>query len=1112
MWLVQGGPQVHGAVGNGLELGQRHGRLRVMQFRVLGPLEVTCGDGTEPVMSPQQRRVLAALLVDVGAVVSSDRLLAVLWGDELPVTALKSLHTHVSRLRSALGDEGNGVLLTRPPGYVLAVAPERTDAGLFARRVASARVTATAEPATALRVLDEALAQWRGPAYADFADEPFVRPEVARLEELRLAAMEARFDVLLALGGHGEVVADLDTLARAHPLRERPQAQLMIALYRSGRQAEALERYRAFRDMIGDELGLLPSASLQALERDMLQQRPDLDWAPDTTGEGGGPDRTAEVPHDAAAAAPGTGTGMPAVLGLAGSLSELDLLERSAQLHTLEELFAAVRAYGEGRVAVIHGEAGVGKTEVMRRFCDDHRDQATILWGACDALFTPRPLGPLRDIAESIGGPFGAIVSRGAQPYDVAAALLRELTSRRFTVLVLEDLHWADEATIDVLRLLARRVTSVPVLVLASYRDDQLVPGHPLQSMLGELATHHAITGVELTPLSPRAVVHLARHHHVDPDELHRITGGNPFFVSEALAAVDEGVPRTVRDAVLARVGRLAPAARVVLQAVAIAPPRIELSLLAEIAEGALEHLDACLASGVVVADATGVAYRHELARLAVDASITPHRRVRLHRSALQALSRRHDAPVDVARLAHHAAGAQAGKAVLELAPAAAAQAALLGAHREAAAHYQRLLQFGHLLPVQRQADILERHAYECYLTDDHTAAIAGVERALGLHRQLGDRAREGNALRLLSELLWCPGRTAEAAAAGHQAVALLEPLTPDRAFGLALSNVARLYLNAEDADRTVAWSTRAVRVAREVDDRETEIHARTNLATIACLTGAADGFEQLAQCRRLAQQAGSDTQVGRALGNTAMCALRRYDFALADRALREGVAFCRERGQELHLYYLRAYQAVSDLRQGRWTDAVSAADFVVRYPRGSASPRILALVVLGLVDARRGSAQPWLALDEAASLAAETGEPLRVVPVAAARAEAAWLDGRADAVIGETAAALELATRVGDPWMVGELVCWRRRAGARDRVTVRMADPHALTIEGRPAPAAQRWARLGCPYEAALAHADADGRDARTRAGRQLLELGAIAAERRLRAGVAPHGSRGDA
>jgi len=1098
---VNGGPEVGVVTRPGLELSQRHGRLTAMQFRVLGPLEVTCTDGISPVLRPQQRRVLAALLVHVGAVVSTDRLLAILWGDELPASALKSLHTHVSRLRQALGDEA-GVLVTRPSGYVLAANAERTDAGLFARLLASARTTGATRPATALAALDEALALWRGPAYADFADEAFVRAEVARLEELRLAATEARFDLLLTLGRHNEVVGDVDTFTRAHPLREHPQAQLMIALYRCGRQSEALERYRAFRDMIADELGLLPSVTLRTLERDMLQQRPELDWSPDTTTVGGGDSRrgtdlAAGASDDAAPAATREGTNPPAMLGLAGLGATPELLERSAQRDTLEELFASVRTLGEGRVALISGEAGVGKTEVIRRFCSEHRDQAAIMWGACDALFTPRPLGPLRDIAEATGGQLGALVNQDAQPYDIAAALLRELASSRVVVLVLEDLNWADEATIDVVRLLARRVTSVPALVLASYRDDELNPGHPLQNMLGELATHHAISAVELSTLSSHAVAQLARHHRVDPDELHRVTGGNPFFVSEALAAAGEGVPRTVRDAVLARAARLSPAARSVLEAVAIAPPRIELWLLDEILAGAAEHVDACLASGIIVADAVGVAYRHELARLAVDASIMPHRRVRLHRGALQALSRA--GSLDVSRLAHHAAGAHAGKAVLEFAPLAAEQAARVGAHREAAAHYQRLLQFVHLLPVQAQADILQRHANECYLTDDHPAAIAGIERALALYRQIGDRRQEGNALRLLSELLWCPGRTVEAAAAGHQAAALLEPLTADRAFGLALSNIARLYLNAEDVDNTVAWSTRALRVARKVDDRETEIHARTNLATIACLTGAEDGFEQLEQCRHFAQQAGSDIHVARAMSNTAMCALRRHDFAQADRALRAGIAFCRERGQELHLYYLRAYQAVSHLKQGRWTDAVDAADFVVRYPRGSTLPRTVALVVVGLVEARRGSAPPWGALDEAASLATQTGEPQRVVPVAAARAEAAWLDERADAIMDETDGALALATRTGDPWMIGELVCWRWRAGGRDRVASRMADPYMLTTQGKPALAAQGWARLGCPYEAALAQADADDQDARGRARQQLHDLGATATEQRV-------------
>src|SRR3990172_5416562 len=263
--------------------------------------------------------------------------------------------------------------------------------------------------------------------------------------------------------------------------------------------------------------------------------------------------------------------------GTMGTAVETDLLERAQFLAELGQRLEESRR--SGRLVLIGGEAGVGKTALLRRFCSLH-GEVRALWGACDPLFTPRPFGPLLDIAERTGGELEEALEQGAKPHEVVAVLLRLLRSPGPSIVVLEDVHWADEATLDVLRLVARKVESVPALFVARYRDEELDRSQPLRLVLGELATMPAVSRLRLPPLSPDAVEVLARPHNIDAGDLHRKTGGNPFFVTEVLSAGGAEVPPTVRDAVLSRAARLRPAAQRLLECVAISPARVELPLL----------------------------------------------------------------------------------------------------------------------------------------------------------------------------------------------------------------------------------------------------------------------------------------------------------------------------------------------------------------------------------------------------------------------------------------------------------------------------------------------------------------------------------------------------
>jgi DNA-binding CsgD family transcriptional regulator/tetratricopeptide (TPR) repeat protein len=784
-----------------------------------------------------------------------------------------------------------------------------------------------------------------------------------------------------------------------------------------------------------------------------------------------------------------------------------ELLERFEQLSVLAERLAAVRESSHGRLVLVAGEAGVGKTVLVRRFCAEPGRAARILWGACDPLFTPRPLGPLLDVAQTSGGELEELVERGARPHELAKAIMRELGTRAPTILVLEDVHWADEATLDVMRLLARRVETVPTLVIVTYRDDELDRAGPLRIVLGELATSEAVDRMKLAPLSAPAVAQLAESSGVDADELYRKTAGNPFFVTEILAAGEDEIPHTIRDAVLARAARLTPAARALLEAVAVAPPQAELWLLEALATDALDHLEECLRSGMLTSEPGGVAFRHELARLAVEESLPPNRSIALHRKALAALATPPAGAPDLVRLAHHAEAANDAEAVLRFAPAAGARAASLGAHREAAAHYARTLRFADRLPTEARAELLERRSHECYLTDQSDEAIEALESALRCHRELGDRRKEGDSLRGLSDILWCPGRTAEAEQAGREAVAVLKRLPPGRELAMAYSNLSQLCMNVEDAEETVAWGTRAIELAQRLDDVEIMVHTLNTIGTMALLSGAPEGRRKLERSLELAEQAGLEEHVGRAFLNLGKANLRNRSYALTDPLLDAGLAYCTEHGLDLFRLYLLAYRARSELDRGRWAEAVESAELVLREPRTSTLPRTLALVVLALVRARRGDPGYWPLLDEALGLAEGTGEPQRIAPVAAARAEVSWLEGEHDAVANATGTALAL--RGQDPWFSGELAYWRWRAGIEEEVPPEAAEPYALQLAGDWERAAEVWTEIGCPYEAALALADGD--EAALRRGlAELQRLGAVPASSLVAQRLRERGVRG--
>jgi DNA-binding CsgD family transcriptional regulator/tetratricopeptide (TPR) repeat protein len=767
------------------------------------------------------------------------------------------------------------------------------------------------------------------------------------------------------------------------------------------------------------------------------------------------------------------------------------LLERAEELGQLQDALRAVRRTGRGQAILLAGEAGIGKTALADAFRAGI-GSTRVLSGACEALHTPRALGPLVDIAGQTRGPLARLVEAGALPGDLSATLLDELRRRPPTVVVIEDLHWADEATLDLVRLLVRRLSAVPALALLTYRHDELDRRHPLRILLGELPSA-AVTRLVLRPLSAAAVAALAGPGGMDAGRLHERTGGNPFYVTEALAAGTASVPDSVRDAVLARVARLSRPARALLEAVAVVPQRTELWLLEALADGGLAALEDCLASGMLRSEAGAVGFRHEIARVAIEETLPPDRLLALNRRALAALVSAPDGPADPARVAHHAEAAGDREAILRHAPLAAARAAAVAAHREAADQYARALRVADGLPPAERADLLDRRSYECYLTGAIPEAIEARRQALDEHLLLGNLLRAGDAHRSLSRLAWFAGDTATAEREAVLAVEVLEPLPEGPELAMACSNVSQLRMLASDVAGARAWGTRAIELAERLGATDTVIHSLANIGTAELQAGLGEGIEKLERSLRLAVDSGLEEHVARGYSNLGSITTYQRRYELADRFLEAGMTYSEERDLDAWLLFMMGWSARSALEQGRWEEAELRATTVLERTGVAVPSRVYALAVIGRLRLRRGQPDAWAPLDEALELATQSGELQRLGPVVLARAEGRWLQGEGHLVVAETEQALALALERGVAWTAGELIAWRRRCGVPvEAPAIALPEPFRLELAGDAAAASAAWERLGCSYEAAIVLLEDGDEPALRRGLAELQRLGA--------------------
>jgi DNA-binding NarL/FixJ family response regulator len=770
----------------------------------------------------------------------------------------------------------------------------------------------------------------------------------------------------------------------------------------------------------------------------------------------------------------------------------MSVLEREPMLAQLRHRHAEARR-GRGQMVLVSGEAGIGKTTLVDAFVSTLPRATRVLRGSCDPVVPRRPFAPIVDIADQVGRALTDALDTGDRDrvFDAFLAILR--AQRPGSVVVLEDLHWADSSTLDLVRIVGRRLRDTGVLLVGTTRDGADDGAAHLGQALADVPAG-TLSKVPLPSLSVEAVRTLAAGTALDPVQLHRSTGGNPFFVTEVIASGSEAVPASVRDAVSARVARMSPSGQHAVRAAAVLGSSVQRPLIGAVADlaAASAGVRECVSAGLLIEAGEGLPFRHELARRAVLDGLSARERAGLHGRALAAL-RSGTISADPMRMVEHAIESGDASAIADLAPPAADRASRLGAHGEAADYLAITLALRSGLDDRTRGELLERYAHECSVCERVAAARTAQDEALAVWRKLGDRLREGDGLRAMSTYMWLGGEGDRARQVAESAVDVLEsaaPHSPELAQALATVAQRRLVAGPDD-EATARWAARALDMAEAVGEETIAVHALTTLAVAEIYPGGETGWVKLDAALERAKAIGEPEAIARVLINFVEAArdFRRYD--LVDRYVDETVAFLAEHAFDLYRDLLSSRLAALALERGRWQVAEEQALALLAETVRSNQVRVRALEVMGRLRARRGEPGAWAALDEAMAIVGR-GELQEIVPLYGARAELAWLEGDVERAGDEAVAGLEAPHPGEAAWWFSEVSYWAWRAGRIDRLPDFSEQPYALLADGKAREAADAWAAIGCPYQQAAALAESEDEAELREALAILLALGA--------------------
>jgi DNA-binding CsgD family transcriptional regulator/tetratricopeptide (TPR) repeat protein len=747
----------------------------------------------------------------------------------------------------------------------------------------------------------------------------------------------------------------------------------------------------------------------------------------------------------------------------------VELLERDEALAALDGARIAA-AQGDGRVVLISGEPGIGKTSLVLRFLGDLGERTRILLGTCDDLSIPRPLGAFRDLVGGVSEALGTALAGDAASHEVQDLLIAELgLAPRPTVLVLEDVHWADEATLDSITVLGRRIGSLPALLVLTFRGGELPPGHPLHAAMGAIRADECEI-IELAPLSPRAVASLAGE---DADAVYVATGGNPFYVTELLEPRAAGsLPPSIANAVVGRASRLDAGARRLVELVSVVPGRARTSLLDAVMPDWPAVAEEPERRQLLEVEPRYVRFRHELARNAIRSSLPIAARRRLHAEILAALLATGADPADIV---HHAEAAGAEDVVADFAAVAARRAAAVDSNREAYSHYRRAADFADRLVAHEQARLFEELATVAYTVGELEQAMPAIERAIAIYRSVGGDAAVGRCTRVLSRLYWYVGDGGRARTTALEAIAILEPLGETVELARAYSGLAQLAMLAEGNEEALRWGAHALELAERLGDERTRAHALVNLGTTRLNQDPTD-TATLLEAHDVAHAVGDRHEATRALGNLAYSLMWAVRPAPALAYAQQALGYAREHEVHSLAPYISAMIAWLGLRAGEWDEAERAARSVIE--RGSTVPQLLANTVLTELAVRRGDDDAAVRLADLTAQAERAGELQRITPVLELATEWALTTGGPLPVARYETLVRELPSGPLAGWGAVRLSAWAAVVGVSIELARPPVTPYSSMLRHDWLGAADGFGDVGWIYDRALMLSLLDGEE----------------------------------